>query len=81
MEVTKRGGEKKKSKATAVNDMQDRIKISRGISLLFKSKGTKQRGSANYRAVSPPGCLSFSEGTQFGEGEKGERVCVCVLID
>ena len=55
-----------------MGDMSDQIKISRGISLLFESKGTKQRGSTNYPAMSPPGCLSFSEGTQFGEKKHGE---------
>ena len=55
----------------------DRIKISSGISLLFKSKGTNQRGSANYPAMSRPGRLSFSEVTKFN-GRKRERVCLCV---
>lgn len=46
--------------------------ISRGI---FKSQGRNQRGSANYPTMSPLGCLSFSEVTQFGV--KTDRVCIC----
>lgn len=61
-----------------MNDMQDWIKISSRISLLFESKGTKQRGSANYCSMPPPGCLSFSGGSQFGD--RGSE-SVCVPID
>ena len=56
-------------------NMQARLKISRGI---FESHGTNQRSSTNYPAMSPPGSLSFSEVTQFGEKTTGVCICVCL---